>query len=90
MGNNRPSRLDNGCGAYSETVDISGGDHTFDFTHGTAAGLYVGGAGNVTGRLWGDDADVVFNGVPAGSILPYRFTIIRQTGTTATSMVGSN
>lgn len=49
--------------------------------------LYVGGAGNITGRLADDGADTVFNGVAAGQILPCRFKLIKSTGTTATGLV---
>ena len=50
-------------------------------------GLYVGGAGNITMRLVGDIADVVWTAVPAGTLLPVRVQYIRATGTTATNMV---
>lgn len=49
--------------------------------------IYVGGAGNITCRLIGDTADVVFNGVPAGTVLPISPQYIRATGTTATGIV---
>lgn len=46
--------------------------------------IWVGGAGNITGRLYGDSADVLISGIPAGTLLKMRFTHIRATGTTAT------
>jgi hypothetical protein len=49
--------------------------------------LYVGGAGNITGRLVNDTVDSVWNGVAAGSVLPLRFAFIRATGTTATGLL---
>ena len=49
--------------------------------------LYVGGAGNITGRLAFDTVDTVFSGVAAGTILPLQFKLIKATGTTATLMV---
>ena len=49
--------------------------------------LYVGGAGNITGRLAFDTVDTVFSGIPAGSVLPLQFKLIKATGTTATNMV---
>lgn len=49
--------------------------------------LFVGGAGNITGRLAGDVVDTVFNGIAAGTILPLQFKLIKATGTTATGMV---
>lgn len=47
--------------------------------------LLVGVAGNVTGRLAHDTADVVYP-LQAGE-RPLRFVIIRKTGTTATGLV---
>lgn len=49
--------------------------------------LYVGGAGNITGRLVDDTADTVWTAIAAGAILPLRFAYIRATGTTATLML---
>ena len=46
-------------------------------------GIYVGVTGNITMRLVGDTADVVFIGVSAGSVLPVRPQYIRATGTAA-------
>ena len=48
--------------------------------------LFVGGAGNITGRLVDDSVDTVWTAIPAGSILAVRFAFIRSTGTTATLM----
>ena len=56
-----------------------------DFT-ATCRGVYVGGAGNVSAKSV-SGSDVVFTGVPAGSILPIRATRINTTNTTATDMV---
>lgn len=50
--------------------------------------IYVGGAGNITLRSINGAADVVFNAVPVGAILPVRAQFIRATGTTATNLVG--
>jgi len=50
-------------------------------------GYYVGGTGNITGRMWGSDTDVVFQNVPSGVILPVRFEIVKSTGTTATNII---
>lgn len=71
----------------SEVVVVAGG-HTFDLTGDLrVVALWVGGAGNVVGRLEGDSADVTFTGVPAGTYLYGRFTSIAAT-TTATNIVG--
>lgn len=50
-------------------------------------GLFVGTAGNITGRLVDDSADTVWKNVPAGSLLALRFAFIRATGTTAADML---
>ncbi|MGL6045054.1 MAG: spike base protein, RCAP_Rcc01079 family [Vogesella sp.] len=50
--------------------------------------LYVGSDGNVTVETIGGDT-VTFNNVPAGSHLgPFRISRVRQTGTSATGLVG--
>jgi hypothetical protein len=47
--------------------------------------VYVGGTGNITATMGG--TDVVFSGVPAGTLLPISPTRIKATGTTATLML---
>ena len=60
--------------APSDTVAIPFGNKT-----------YVGGAGNIVGRLPGGSADQTF-AVVAGATLPFGFEFIRATGTTATGL----
>lgn len=50
-------------------------------------GIFVGTGGNITGRLRGAQADVVFKNVPSGKELAYEFQYIRSTGTTAADIV---
>ena len=50
--------------------------------------LYVGGAGNVALVLAEDTAAVTFVAVPAGTVLPFSFTKLMATNTTATDIVG--
>jgi len=49
--------------------------------------IYVGTGGNITCRLVGDSADVVFTNVPDGALLPIIPQYIRVTGTTASDIV---
>src|SRR5574341_116200 len=69
----------------SEAVNIGGGDHTFSFP---IDGIYVGGAGNIVARLRGDSSDRTWVGVVAGLYIFGDFSVVRQTLTTATSMIG--
>jgi hypothetical protein len=60
---------------------------------GPYTGLYVGGAGNVTvcmrnGDGTGGVTTVLFEAVPAGTVLPIAFQGVNATGTTATHLVG--
>lgn len=48
--------------------------------------IYVGGAGDVAMRGQ-DGVDAVWRNVPAGAILPFRATMVRATGTTATALL---
>ncbi len=53
----------------------------------TCVALYVGVAGNVAADLAGAGSDVDFIGVPAGTVLPGRFSRVYSTNTTATNIV---
>lgn len=70
----------------SEPVDIAAGDHIFALR---IQGLYVGGAGEIVGRLRGDLHDTTWIAV-AGGRVPGAFTVIRDAagGTTASGIVG--
>ncbi|MDY3558109.1 hypothetical protein R5W23_000830 [Gemmata sp. JC673] len=60
-------------------LDVSGGDHTpADLPNG----FHANSDGNIVGRLQDDTADRTF-AVLAGLPYPYRFSVVRQTGTTA-------
>ena len=73
-----------GTGASDTSLAITPSD-TLPQPIGRA--LYVGGAGNITGRLASDTVDTVFSNVAAGTLLPLQFKLIKATGTTATLMV---
>jgi hypothetical protein len=60
---------------------------TDPLTKGTCKAIYVGGAGNITCRLRGDSADVVFTAVPVGATIYAEVSHVRATGTTATNML---
>lgn len=66
----------------SDTVDLASVSGQMP-THG----VYVGGAGNVTGVLL-DGTTALFTAPPVGSIIPVQFKRINATGTTATLLVG--
>lgn len=51
------------------------------------AGLYIGGAGDVTVKGLGGKA-VTFKAVPAGTILPINVQAVMNTNTTATNITG--
>lgn len=51
-------------------------------------GIYVGESGDVVLRTVRNDFDVTFRNVPAGAILDVRAYAVRNTGTTAGSLVG--
>lgn len=49
--------------------------------------LFVGTGGNLTLRGSGGGADVLLKNVPDGSVLPFRASHVRATGTTAADIV---
>jgi len=50
--------------------------------------VYVGGAGDITGRVHGNaGTPVTLTSVPAGTMLDVAFSRIHATGTTATNMI---
>lgn len=51
-------------------------------------GLWVGGAGNITGRCADDSVDVVLTAIPAGTFIRGNWKLVKATGTTATNIVG--
>ena len=52
----------------------------------TTRALYVGGAGDLSVVMAGDGATVVFEDIPAGSLIPIRVTKVKA-ATTATLIV---
>lgn len=49
--------------------------------------LYFGSGGTITMRGSGDTADAVWTNVPSGSVIPFRPSHIRATGTTASDIL---
>ncbi|MBA4049013.1 MAG: hypothetical protein C0476_10780 [Sphingomonas sp.] len=49
--------------------------------------LYVGAGGTITMRGALDSADSVWAGVPSGSVVPFRPSHVRATGTTASGIL---
>lgn len=68
---------------YVGAVAISKSDST---VIETTRGIYVGGAGDVKATMQ-DGSVATFVGVPAGTILPVRVTVVWSAGTSATNMV---
>lgn len=62
-------------------------DDVADMSSGTKA-IYVGTGGDLVVRLVESDVDTVFANVPDGSILPLRVQAVRQSGTSASNLVG--
>lgn len=66
----------------------------FAITAGSSAltrvtrGIYVGGAGDLQVTMLDDGSNIVFNAVPAGTLLPIRATHVLSGSTTATNIVG--
>lgn len=54
----------------------------------TTRAIYVGTNGDVALRAVGSAADVILKNVAAGSVLPIRVAAVRQSGTTASDLVG--
>ncbi|WP_169711944.1 spike base protein, RCAP_Rcc01079 family [Erythrobacter tepidarius] len=50
--------------------------------------IYVGTGGDIALRAVGSDEDVVLRNVASGSVLAIRVAALRQTGTTASDIVG--
>ncbi len=53
-----------------------------------AKAIYVGTGGDITLRSVGSSEDVVLRNVVSGSVLAIRVKAVRQTGTTASDIVG--
>jgi hypothetical protein len=79
------SKFQNWTGVATKGFSVTPSD-SVNFTT-EARALYVGGTGNVS--LVTIEGDVlVFNSVPAGSILPVATRRVNSTNTTATNMLG--
>lgn len=50
-------------------------------------GVWVGSGGTIVGQLIGDTADRTFVNVANGTFLPFKFRLIKATGTTASDIV---
>jgi hypothetical protein len=75
-----------GVSVAAEAADLSAADHTFA---NVIRGVYVGAAGDLTLRLAGDDADVTFKGLAAGTILPVAPIIVRRATSSAAFQTSS-
>lgn len=50
--------------------------------------LYIGGAGDVAVKMFGDSGAVTFKAVPVGTILPVAVKRVMSTNTDATLIIG--
>lgn len=75
--------------AYSASLDgpaiggVAVTPHDTNELSSYSRALYVGGSGNLT-VVMADGSTVLFNSVPAGTLLPIRCKIVKSTGTAAT------
>ena len=53
----------------------------------TPRALYIGVGGDVVVTMAADGSDVTFKNVPTGTKLPVRVSMVKATGTTASSIV---
>lgn len=58
-----------------------------DLPNAALKGIWVGGAGNVRVDMVGSGTSIIFNGVPAGTLLRIRAKRVYATNTTATNMI---
>jgi hypothetical protein len=70
---------------FNNALAITTSD-TVDLPLGLCDAVYVGGAGNIAGVLENGKA-VTFSGALAGHVLPFKFSRINSTSTTATNLV---
>jgi hypothetical protein len=68
-------------GFSGATISLAGGDFS---VNDTVKAIVVCATGNVVFRPVGSGADITMSSLPAGYIIPYHCSVIRQTGTTAT------
>jgi hypothetical protein len=68
-------------GFSGATISLAGGDVNIN---DTVKAIVVCATGNVVFRPVGSGADITMSSLPAGYIIPYHCSVIRQTGTTAT------
>jgi hypothetical protein len=76
----RPANIDPGLEPFSIGAGSDSSDHN-------ARGLYIGSGGDVV-VLTGGGNTITFKSVPTGTILPVFAYRVKQTGTTASSIIG--
>jgi hypothetical protein len=54
---------------------------------GVPKAIYAGSGGTIVMRGTRDASDTVWSHIPAGSVLPFRATHVRATGTSATGIL---
>jgi len=74
--------------AASTAASITPNDNN-DLPNNTRA-IWVGGAGNMVVQMAGDQSQVTFSGITAGTLLPIQVSRVLATNTTATLIIGLN
>lgn len=71
--------------SYFQAVAVT--PHDVTVVPGPTRALWVGGAGNLTVVMKDDNASVLIENVPQGTLLPISVKLVMATGTSATKII---